>query len=56
MSEDNSREFTRKSTWGIFVLHLAGLLEHRDELLTWCVRGSMTRLGDFREASQAKRE
>ena len=45
MSRDNSRELTRKSTRGIFVLHLAGLFELGDEQLTWCVRVSFSGSG-----------
>ena len=56
MSRDDSRELTRKSTLGIFVLHLAGLLRLRDERLTWCVRGSVPRLGTSRGAGQHERE
>ena len=46
MSRDDSRELTRKSTRGIFDLHLTGLLGLGDERLTWCVRGLVPRLGD----------
>ena len=56
VSLDDSRELIRKSTRGIFVLHLAGLLRLGDERLFWCVRGSVPRLDDFREASQPERE
>ena len=56
MSRDDSRELTRKSTRGIFVLHLAGLLILGDGRLTWCVRGSVRRLGDSRGAGQLERE
>ena len=55
-SRDDSRELTRKSTRGIFVLHFAGLLELRDERLTWYVRGSVPRLDDFRGPVQPERE
>ena len=56
MSQDESRELTGNSTRGTFVLHLAGLLRFGDERLTWCVRGLVTRLSDFREAGQLERE
>ena len=56
MSRDGSRELTRKSTRGIFVLQLARLLGLGDERLTWCVPGSMPRLGDFRRVGQPERE
>ena len=56
MSRDDSRELTRKSTREIFILHLAGLLELEDGQLTWFVRGSVPRLGDFRGAGQPERE
>ena len=55
MSRDESRELTRKSTQGILVLHLEGLILG-DERLTWCVRGSVRRLGDSRGADQPERE
>ena len=54
MSRDDSRELTRKSTRGIFVRQLVRLLELGDERLTWCVRGSVPRLGDSRGAGQPK--
>ena len=53
---DDSRELTRKSSQGTFVLHLAGLLGLVDKRLTWCVRGLVMRLSDFREAGQLERE
>ena len=56
MSWDDSREMTRKSTRGIFVLHLAGSLGLGDERPTWCVRGSVPRLGDSKGAGQPERE
>ena len=56
MSWDDSRELTKKSTRGIFVLHLVGLLKVRNERLTWFARGSVQRLDDSREAGQVKRE
>ena len=34
----------------------AGSLELEDERLTWCVRGSVPRLGDYRGAGQIERE
>ena len=37
MSRDNSRELTRKSTQGIFLLHLARLLILGDKQLGACV-------------------
>ena len=46
MSQDESRELTR----GIFILHLAGSLGLEEERLTWCVRGLVPRLGDYRGA------
>ena len=46
ISGDNFRELTRKSTRGILVLRLVALLILGDERLTWCVRGSVRRLGD----------
>ena len=52
MSRDDFGELTRKSTQGTFVPHLAGSLGLRDERLTWWVRGSVTRLGDFKEAGE----
>ena len=54
MSQDDSRELTRKSTRGILILHLAGSLGLGDEPLTLCVRGSVPRLGDSRGAGQPK--
>ena len=56
MSLDDSSELTRKSTHGIFVLHLAGSLGLGDERLTWCVRRSVPRLDDSRGAGQPERE
>ena len=56
MSQDDSRELTRKSTRGIRVIHLGGSLGLADEQLTWCVRGSVLRLGDSRGAGQPERE
>ena len=56
MSQDDSRELTRKSTRGILVIHLAGSLGLEDERLTWCVRGSVPRLGDYRGAGLPERE
>ena len=56
MGQDDSRDLTRKSTRGILILHLAGSLELEDEPLTWCVRGSVPRLGDSRGAGQPERE
>ena len=37
MSQDDSRELTRKSTRGILILHLAGSLRLGDEPLCACV-------------------
>ena len=56
MSQDDSRELTRKSTRGILVLHLVDPLGLRDERLTWCMRGSLPRFGDSRGAGQPERE
>ena len=56
MSLDDSSELTRKSTRGIFILHLTGLPGLEDERISWCVSGLLLRLGDFREAGQPKRE
>ena len=56
MSGDDSRELTRKTTRGKFVLHLARLLELGDERLSWCVHELVTRFDDFREAGQPERE
>ena len=49
MSQDDSREL-------IFILHLAGSLGLEEERLTWCVRGLVPRLGDYRGAGQPERE
>ena len=56
MSQDDSRELTRKSTLGIRVIHLARSLGLGDERLTWCMRGLVLRLGDSEGAGQPKRE
>ena len=56
MSQDNSRELTGKSTRGIHVIHLARSLGLEDERLTWCVNGSVLRLGDSRGAGQLEIE
>ena len=56
MRQDEPRELTRKLSRGTFVLHYAGLLGLEDERLTCCVCGLVMRLGDYREASQHKRE
>ena len=56
MSQDDSRELTRESTRGILVIHLEGSLGLEDERLTWCVRGSVLRLGNYRGAAQPERE
>ena len=37
VNQDNSRELTRKSTRGILVLYIVGLLRLRDERLGACV-------------------
>ena len=50
MTQDEYKELTRKSTRGTFVLHFVGLLGFRGRT-TWCICGSVMRLGDFREAS-----
>ena len=55
MSQDDSRELTRKSTRGIRVIHLAGSLRLGDKQLTWCMRGSVQRLGDSRGVGQPER-
>ena len=54
MSWDDSKELNRKSTRGIFVLHLARLFGLKDEQLTWCIHGSVPRLGDFRGQDNPK--
>ena len=54
MSQDDSRELTRYSTRRILILHLAGSLGLEDERLTWRVRGSVLRLGDYRGAGHPK--
>ena len=56
MSQDDSRELTRKSTRGILVIHLVGSLRLEDERVTWCMHGLVLRLGDSRGASQPERE
>ena len=56
MGRDDSRELTRKSTLGILLLHLVGLLRLGDERLTWCARGLVRRLSDSIGAGQLERE
>ena len=40
----------------MFFIIFAKLLGLGDEQLTWCIRGSVQRFGDFKEASQLERE